>query len=180
LHASFIVAIIILSGPAAYQNVSGNSPSFVRQEILDDDHDRIFNVYQKEEANLGLPRGFAFKEDDCPNRIECSKRIEASLYDGLTDILAVNYFSNGKILNATVWLRDDITNVESLRNITRLTYGMLIDSDANPQTGSDGIDHSVDIQWVSPPVSVPSQSVWLKLIAEWTTIKNATRNNAQV
>ncbi len=71
-----------------------------------------------------------------------------------TDILSTNYISDGKTLNTTVWLYSGFSNSSSAydeiynapdaySNLSsaKLSYGILIDSDANTRTGYNGADY---------------------------------------
>lgn len=60
-----------------------------------------------------------------------------------TDILAINYFSDGQFLNATLWLNGPVGNPPN--NDNDRAYGMLIDADSNNKTGWEGIDYQVEI-----------------------------------
>ena len=77
-----------------------------------------------------------------------------------TDILAINYFSNGETLNATLWLLSPFKNQPL--NYTKLNYGMLIDSDFDKKTGFDGIDYQIEIEWDNHTRS------WNKLFFQWS------------
>jgi hypothetical protein len=62
-----------------------------------------------------------------------------------TDISIVNYVSNGKTLNATLW-----TYFPFKANPTKyeqVNYGMLIDSDFDKNTGYGGIDYNLEYGW---------------------------------
>ena len=71
-----------------------------------------------------------------------------------TDILSTNYISDGKTLNTTVWLYSGFSNSSSAydeiynasdaySNLSsaKLSYGILIDSDANTRTGYNGANY---------------------------------------
>lgn len=71
-----------------------------------------------------------------------------------TDILSTNHISDGKTLNTTVWLYSGFSNSSSAydeiynasdaySNLSsaKLSYGILIDSDANTRTGYNGADY---------------------------------------
>ncbi|MFZ1878401.1 MAG: hypothetical protein WAU25_15340, partial [Nitrososphaeraceae archaeon] len=74
---------------------------------------------------------------------------DSGLKSNYTDILAVNYLSNGKSLNSTIWLASGFKNSsvpvydQPFRSIT---YGMLIDADSNPQTGHNGADYDFYVE----------------------------------
>ena len=48
---------------------------------------------------------------------------------GVPDITSANYFSNGTVLNATLWLAKPFS--EHPRQFNEVDYGMFIDSDFN-------------------------------------------------
>lgn len=63
---------------------------------------------------------------------------DAHLKSSYTDILAVDYISNGKTLNATFWLASGFKNSSTAiynQPYRKITYGMLIDADSNTKTG---------------------------------------------
>ena len=68
-----------------------------------------------------------------------------------TDILAVNYLSDGHTLNTTYWLASGLGN-STLSTYTyeepfiKLSYGMLIDADSNTKTGYNGADYDFYVQ----------------------------------
>ena len=74
---------------------------------------------------------------------------DSGLKSNYTDILAVNYLSNGKSLNSTIWLASGFKNAsipvynQPFRSIT---YGMLIDADSNPKTGYNGADYDFYVE----------------------------------
>lgn len=69
------------------------------------------------------------------------------LKSNFTDLLAVNYLSDGKTLNTTFWLASGFGNSSSLSTYTydqpfkKISYGMLIDADSNTKTGYNGADY---------------------------------------
>ena len=93
------------------------STPFPQQEIIDDQHDWI-NMTSRETSTNGDPS---------------------------TDILAVDYFSDGHYLNATLWLYSAF--IDSPINYNQVNYGMLIDGDFNNSTGYGGIDYLFQIGW---------------------------------
>lgn len=88
-----------------------------------------------------------------------------------TDIISVDYFSNGKTLNATLWLLFPFKENPSMKEID---YGMFIDTDFNSKTGFGGIDYKVEIQWKN------ETKTWDKVTERWSryggyrTIENIT------
>ena len=82
------------------------------------------------------------------------------LKSSYTDILAVNYISDGKHLNSTIWLASGFDNSSFALNSTNdnqssrtLSYGMLIDADTNTKTGYNGADYDFYIEIVAGKVS---------------------------
>jgi hypothetical protein len=61
--------------------------------------------------------------------------------DPSTGIQGVTYFSDGKILYATLWLFQPFNSTLS-KDRGQINYGMFIDADANNKTGVGGIDLS--------------------------------------
>ena len=61
--------------------------------------------------------------------------------DKSSNIQRVTYFSDGKTLNATLWLGEGIRQNPSGYGASTVVYGMLIDSDNNPATGKFGVDY---------------------------------------
>ena len=74
---------------------------------------------------------------------------DLNLKNNYTDILAVNYFSDGDALKATLWLNADINNYInfSIKNpLNKINYGMLIDADSNTETGYRGADYDFYVE----------------------------------
>jgi len=67
------------------------------------------------------------------------------LMDNSSDIQRVTYFSDGKTLNATLWLGGSIKQIPSRYGASTVVYGMLIDSDNNPATGKYGVDYQKEL-----------------------------------
>jgi hypothetical protein len=79
--------------------------------------------------------------------------------DNIT-ILSVNYESDGKFLNATIWLKTPL-----YKNLlpTTATFGMLIDADNNAATGMQGADYGIKIQWNS------TSRAWERVFEQYET-----------
>lgn len=61
-----------------------------------------------------------------------------------SDIEAIRYSSDGRFLNATIWFKDMPELENSIVNKTQFhqfKYGILLDSDANNKTGSQGMEY---------------------------------------
>lgn len=125
------VVFILLNGSLFYEVLA--SPSFGRQVILDDPFDWI-NVSDQSRTFKG---------------------------DSATDIQEVSYFSNGKTLNATLWLFFPFKDHPSKYNT--VSYGMSIDADFNNKTGIHGIDYQIEIIWKN------ETKTWDKMVYEWSS-----------
>lgn len=142
---SFLLLAIITSALSGYPKVFADSPSFSRQEMNTGTHDGIqLNVinHTQTKANYKGP------------------------LDNSSDIQRVTYFSDGKILNATVWLGGAIESNPSKFGASIVVYGMLIDSDDNPATGKYGVDYQKEIQWTN------TTKTWNLLLFEYSSPTN--------
>jgi hypothetical protein len=82
------------------------------------------------------------------------------LKSNYSDILAVNYISDGQTLNTTIWLSSGFANSSFTANSTdanqssrKLSYGMLIDADSNTKTGYNGADYDFYVESASGKLS---------------------------
>jgi hypothetical protein len=117
-----LLSVIILFYQSPYYKIFALSPSFTYQEIKDDKMDWISMVNFTHAT--GKP---------------------------LTDIVAVNSFSDGHFLNATFWLSTllyEFPTSTMPSNITdsSISYGILIDSDFSNKTGRQGADFNIEIE----------------------------------
>ena len=75
---------------------------------------------------------------------------DSHLKSSYTDILAVNYISDGQSLNTTIWLSSGFNssafNSTDNQQSRKLSYGMLIDADSNPKTGYNGADYDFYVE----------------------------------
>jgi hypothetical protein len=96
------------------------SPSFELQEIINQNHHWV-QTYGNSDAHLET---------------------------NYTDILAVDYISNGKNLNATFWLAGFKNSSISTYNQPdrKIAYGILIDADSNTKTGYNGADYDFYVE----------------------------------
>jgi hypothetical protein len=76
------------------------------------------------------------------------------------DIRSVSYFSNGRHLNATLWLADFTI---SPNDYELVDYGMYFDADSNNETGLSGIDYKVEISWNN------ESRTWTRVFEEWSS-----------
>ena len=109
------------------------SPSFPTQESIDPKLDWI-NMKTREFTNDG---------------------------DRSTDIESIDYYSDGKTLNATLWLYFPFKPTPS-PSYENVNYGMFINSDFNDDTGFGGIDYKVEISWNGQGKN------WTKVVEKWS------------
>jgi hypothetical protein len=129
---SFLIAAVLLFLLPVPVTVLAESPIFGLQEIKDQNIDWI----------------------------DLNKRRPSQEGERSTDILSVDYHSNGKILNATVWLYFPFENEPTSYNA--MNYGMYIDSDFDKTTGYGGIDYQLEIGWNN------NSKTWTKLLEKWS------------
>src|SRR5215203_3522629 len=76
------------------------------------------------------------------------------------NIQSISYFSNGRYLNATLWLADFVTNPNDFENVN---YGIYFDADSNNRTGLSGIDYKVETSWSN------ETRTWTRMLEEWSS-----------
>ena len=113
---------------------------------------------------FALSKPFKFRE------VEDDKGLWLGLSDGIpkkngmhaTDIESVIYYSDGKVLNATYWIKNltELTTPRVMSSVATIVYGMLIDSDLDSNTGLEGIDHMLEVSWSN------STKSWTERISE--------------
>jgi hypothetical protein len=81
--------------------------------------------------------------------------------DRSTDIVSVDYFSDGKSLNATLWLYFPFKMQPRLSD-ENVNYGMYIDADFDANTGYGGIDYIVELAWNN------QSKQWTKVLEKWS------------
>lgn len=142
LLASLVFSIIILYIPLIKNATSSTakidrniliSPSFSNQEILDPDFDWI-HMKNKSHTRNG---------------------------DYSTNIESVDYYSNGKTLDAILWLYFPFQVNQSSLN-EEVNYGMYIDADFNQGTGFGGIEYKFELSWNSQSKN------WTKVLEKWS------------
>lgn len=107
-----------------------SSPSFELQELINENRDWV-QTYGNSSDNLKT---------------------------SYTDILAVNYISNGETFNSTIWLRSGFNNISAFNLMDnnsqrKLTYGMLVDADSNTKTGFNGADYDLHVEFLDGNLS---------------------------
>ena len=80
-----------------------------------------------------------------------------------TDISHVTYFSDGNMMNSTLWLNSNFRYEPPINDDHILSYGMLIDVDSNKKTGVQGIDYMIEIKY--------EDNMWTKVFEEWSSSK---------
>jgi len=88
-----------------------------------------------------------------------NKIVEKLVIQKYTDITSIDYYSDGRFLNATLWLLFPFNQEPTMREVD---YGMLIDADFNSKTGYGGVDYKVELQWRK------ETSSWNKVIETWS------------
>ncbi len=137
-----------------------DSPSFSRQEIE-------------------YGQGHALRVDSIA---KSQKMTTAADKNGILDksaiIQRITYLSDGKNLNATLWLAGNFyknpsaaESVSSSKEPMALVYGMLIDVDSNPLTGFNGIDYQLEIQWEN------TSKIWSMFLGEYRSVDNPYGKN---
>ncbi|HYZ50945.1 MAG TPA: hypothetical protein VE593_08660 [Nitrososphaeraceae archaeon] len=124
--SSIIIIIILLPLSLLFLNPSdeeavASSPAFELQEITNEN----------------------------PHWVQTYGTSDAHLKSNYTDIKAVNYISDGKTLNTTIWLASGFTSSSPVYNhdpFRKITYGILIDADSNPKTGYNGADYDFYVE----------------------------------
>ena len=137
---AFITTNIIIP---LYHEVFAASPAFNRQDLTDDVHDGIhLHTIGQSQTN-----------DDY-----------IGILDESTDIQKVTYFSNGTVLTATLWLASGFEENPSVDGRTlAVVYGILINADNNQETGKEGVDYHIEIQWTN------ETQTWKKGIIEYSS-----------
>jgi hypothetical protein len=147
LAFTIVLLLFIVIATNSITFVSAESPHFLEQEIFDTRKDWVnMNTMKSNNTAFGVP-----------------------------DITSVDYFSDGRFLNATLWLFDRFK--DQPMSFKEVDYGMFIDSDFNSKTGFGGIDYKIEVGWDNETNS------WSKRIEKWgpldayqKTIENITNH----
>ena len=83
--------------------------------------------------------------------------LKSSRGNSSTDISSVSYSSNGKTLNATLWLSSPFDNEPASPVIN---YGLIIDTNLNQTTGIQPADYRISIRWEN------KTQTWTKLFEQ--------------
>ena len=96
-----------------------------------------------------------------PPWVDLQTRFATYNGDRSTDIEAVDYFSNGETLNATLWTFLP-PSVQQPSINEEVDYGMFIDADFDNKTGWGGIDYKVELGWDN------QSKMWNKVLEKWS------------
>jgi hypothetical protein len=128
LYLLLFTIVILLYQLPLYKKTFAESPSFGYQEIRDE----LFDII---DMNTCVRSSQEISANKCTFTSPETQSI---------DIVAVDYFDNQKILNATIWLiskpKENTSDSDNISN-----YGMFIDADSNQKTGWQGIDYQVEV-----------------------------------
>lgn len=120
----------------------------------------IFNNNQIVDTSFATSPSFELQEliNENRNWVQTYGNSSDNLKTSYTDILAVNYISNGETLNSTIWLRSGFNNISAYNSQDnnsqrKLTYGMLIDADSNTKTGFNGADFDFYVEAIDGNLS---------------------------
>jgi hypothetical protein len=97
--------------------------------------------------------------DNTSDWVDMSKNQIYKKGEKYTDITSVDYFSDGKTLNSTLWLLFPFKEEPLMKEVD---YGMFIDADFDSKTGYGGMDYKVELQWKNESKS------WNKVIETWS------------
>ena len=124
-----LLLVVVLTLNPFFHKTIAVSPSFELQQMINKNH----------------------------NWVQTYGNNDTHLKSNYTDILAVDYFSDGKILNSTMWLASGFNKNFSTavydQPFRRITYGMLIDADSNSKTGYNGADYDFYVELVAGKLS---------------------------
>ncbi len=135
------IVFILLHTPLVGEALA-DSPPFSHVEIKDIYHDGI-------EVNM-------IKND-------FTKDSYHDFLDESTDIRSVDYSSDGRSLNTTLWLSEPIRYNYYLSKVDILIYGILIDVDSNQATGKDGVEYQVELQWNN------QTKTWIRFFTQYSS-----------
>lgn len=140
-----IITMVIITISSTDRPAFAVPPSFGHQEIRDE----LFDLIDMKSC---LSRSNDATAYSCGSTQEANQSI---------DIVAIDYFSNGKILNSTIWLVSRIKNI-SLGYQDAPSYGAFIDADSKVETGWQGIDYQIEIVW--------NNGIWNKTLYQFSSI----------
>jgi hypothetical protein len=122
----------------------------------------VFTPFPRQEIATGVHDGIQVNSTNGNQTIADYK----DFLDNSSDIQRITYSSNGKILNATLWLNGPIHATPSNYGANTVVYGVLIDIDNNPTTGKFGVDYQKETQWTNKTAS------WNSFLVEYSSTEN--------
>ncbi len=133
------------------------------------------SAFPRQEVNAGIFNGIQVNVSAHTQ----SKADYKGLLDNSSDIQKVTYSSNGRALNATLWLGGAVRGTPSAYGASTVAYGILVDADNNPTTGKFGVDYQKEIQWTNKTKNWNSFLVEYSSPAHFRTIQ-LQRNNTGI
>jgi hypothetical protein len=106
----------------------------------------LFYTFYREALAFSPPFGLQEITNENRHWIQTYGNSDPHLRSNYTDMLAVNYISDGKDLNATIWLASgfESSSIPAYdQPFRKISYGMLIDADSNTKTGYNGADYDL-------------------------------------
>jgi hypothetical protein len=143
LQCILVLIVLTLLSIALITSVTGST------KILVQDAFSVPPSFQRQEITLGSGNWF-----------NMTSGRSASSGPNYIDIQSISYFSNGRYLNATLWLADFVTNPNDFENVN---YGIYFDADSNNRTGLSGIDYKVETSWSN------ETRTWTRMLEEWSS-----------
>jgi hypothetical protein len=170
-----LLMLSIILCKAVPNSAFAESPSFVRQVVIDRPNDWFLIKSRMDESPIRTSDGNKIQIKTGKNLQDCTTMEKHRFYD----ISAVSYFSNGKTLNATIWLYHPL--IEPPSNASewltppikddpwyRIIYGMAI-----------GIESAYDIQGSDYHArnvwNVYYDKNWAKIVEEMSPTINETK-----
>lgn len=134
----------------------------------------VFALFARQEITTGAHDGIQINGANGRQRAADYK----DLLDNSSDIHRITYSSDGKMLNATLWLNGPVHAMPSKYGASTVVYGALVDIDNNPTTGKFGVDYQKEIQWTNKTAS------WNSFLVEYSSaedsrVLNLQRNNTE-
>jgi hypothetical protein len=111
-----------------------------------------FYIFYTEAVAFSPPFGLQEITNENRHWIQTYGSNDPHLRSNYTDMLAVNYISDGKDLNATIWSASGFGNSSTHpynQPYRKIIDGMLIDADSNKKTGYNGADYDLYLEAAS-------------------------------
>lgn len=138
----WLITILYCYSTFNLSSVNAELSSFPRQEMNDGISDGLFTNSAINSSN---------------------QRNDITIVDDAHDIKTVTHFSDGKTLNATLWLLGNISKDPDQMGASSISYGILIDVDNNPSTGRLGVDFQKETKWTK------NSSNWISSLIEFSS-----------